>query len=330
MEAMSAVVSDDDRFEVMSVDNAKKALKVLERYHLDVVVADMANSDAGALAWLEQVRLAQPAVIVMPVVESNSYLDLASFRGMKRLRKPLSDQKIAAEITEALAKESKIAISGTHIGYFLQFVSSDNKTCAVTVKSEGSIGVLYFDKGNLVDATAPGLEGEEAAINIMAWEDEPDMQLRSLYLSPKPTISVSLDSIVMESVMLKDSGQVAIHKVVERFDGIYDSEELRVFLGNLEWVDSLVVLDRNGRFVTQSGGGDKIAPLAAFTIKQAYKLGANLRWGSTRMLTITHASGDRVAMMIGKELAVGMVVNRKKFTRAGPKSVWPVVRDAII
>jgi hypothetical protein len=61
---------------------------------------------------------------------------------------------------------------GLSVGSFIQLISMDQQTCLVEVHhSENKRGIFYFIEGDLYNAKCGDLEGEEAAIEMISWEE---------------------------------------------------------------------------------------------------------------------------------------------------------------
>jgi twitching motility two-component system response regulator PilG len=94
-------------------------------------------------------------------------------------------------------------MNGIAIDSFVQLIESEEKTCTAKVASTDRCGYLYFDKGLLVDAQLREMRGEQAALEILGWQN---VQIEVLY-SAKPmqkTIRRSLKQLLLESVRMKD------------------------------------------------------------------------------------------------------------------------------
>jgi hypothetical protein len=72
---------------------------------------------------------------------------------------------------EELKVAPKVGLSGIGLPSFLQFIEMEKKTCTLNVKSQGKQGSLYFIKGVLQDAETDLLKGDDAAYEVMCWDD---------------------------------------------------------------------------------------------------------------------------------------------------------------
>jgi hypothetical protein len=84
----------------------------------------------------------------------------------------------------------------------------ESKTCTLTVTaSQGKkTGSLYFLEGTMIDAQTQDLEGEDAAYEIVSWEDTKIKIVNTLRKEEKK-ISQPLMNILMEGAKLKDENE---------------------------------------------------------------------------------------------------------------------------
>ncbi len=62
-------------------------------------------------------------------------------------------------------------ISGFTLANFLQLINLEQKTCTLKVKSNHKIGYLHLIDGELVNAEADAMDGEQAATRIISWKN---------------------------------------------------------------------------------------------------------------------------------------------------------------
>jgi hypothetical protein len=63
-----------------------------------------------------------------------------------------------------------LPLVGLSLGSFLQAMSMDQQTCVLEICRDGDRGSFYFVQGTLHDAACSGLDGEEAALELISWE----------------------------------------------------------------------------------------------------------------------------------------------------------------
>src|SRR4030042_6301649 len=87
------------------------------------------------------------------------------------LNKPINLNALVDRILVGLEDSSKGYLNGFSLANFLQAVEVEQKTMSIMVNSKGQIGYLHVVDGDLINAETDNLKGEEAAIEIISWED---------------------------------------------------------------------------------------------------------------------------------------------------------------
>ena len=94
-------------------------------------------------------------------------------------------------------------MKGISLPSFLQVVELERQTCSVEVKSQGKRGYLQFQGGVLVHALAGGAKGEDAAYDILAWDD-PEVDVDTQPHAVEPSIDASVTALLLETSRRKD------------------------------------------------------------------------------------------------------------------------------
>ena len=94
-------------------------------------------------------------------------------------------------------------MKGISLPSFLQVVELERQTCSVEVKSQGKRGYLQFHGGVLVHALAGSEKGENAAYDILAWDD-PEVDVDTQPSAVEPSIDASVTALLLETSRRKD------------------------------------------------------------------------------------------------------------------------------
>jgi len=281
-------------FEVLTALNGKEALKVLDSTGVDLVVTDLRMPKMDGFELLAHMSGQYPAipVIVMtaygtPAIEERLQ-DMGTFH---YLEKPLEFNVLADMIFDALeAGSSPDRIHGVSLAAFLQLLEMENKTCTLTVKSRGREGHLYFVKGVLMQAEVGKVKGEEAALDIVTW-DNVAMEIQYTCTVKKKSIGSPLAEILMEGFRIKDEkaekesvGEKEEKMDVKKLNGIITS--LAEDLG-----DALLTTDIWAVADGQSIAGYKSNPKAAALFNRMGKLLDNALQGGKLSGIDTHYDG---------------------------------------
>jgi len=201
-----------EEFSVITAENGKKAVSVLKTTPIDLVVTDLKMPVMDGFELLAYMSKNHPKVPVMvmtafgnPEVEAK----LKALGVLQYMEKPLDFQDLANKVRENLAEGSGGYIHGITLPGFLQLVELEQKTCTLKIESQGKVGHLYFVKGDLVDAETEEERGENAAYEIISW-DNASIEMAPGSKRRKKNIDSSLSYILVEGHRLKDekaSGQ---------------------------------------------------------------------------------------------------------------------------
>jgi hypothetical protein len=87
-------------------------------------------------------------------------------------------------------------------------IDIEGKICTLTVRSHGNVGYLYFCEGELIAAETNGQKGEQAALNIISWNNS-IIEISDVCQKNKREIEKPLMQILMESARIKDEETIA-------------------------------------------------------------------------------------------------------------------------
>jgi len=91
---------------------------------------------------------------------------------------------------------------GISVDSFLQMVESEQKTCTLRVTYQGKTGYLYIRNGELIAAEADSLSKEEAACEIIGW-DEPVIDIKDTVPEKEKEIFQPLMAVLMGGFHLR-------------------------------------------------------------------------------------------------------------------------------
>lgn len=165
------------RLQILTAENGREALDILDRNRLDLVVTDLRMPVMDGIQLLSVMSESFPEVphIVMTAF-GTPLLDklLLQVGALNILEKPFDIEALEQAICKALDahEERSHSLSGLSLSSFLQMVAMEEKTVHVKVfHPSGRNGSLFFRLGELIDAEADRLTGDAAALEMLAWED---------------------------------------------------------------------------------------------------------------------------------------------------------------
>ena len=94
-------------------------------------------------------------------------------------------------------------LHGFTLANFLQYVEMDEKSWTLKILSREQSGFLHFQDGILLDAQIDGKSGDEAALEILSW-DQVDINVEGDCSAKKSKISLPLRYLLIEANRLRD------------------------------------------------------------------------------------------------------------------------------
>ena len=193
-------------FDVVTAENGKKALEILDSRPIDAVMTDLKMPVMDGFQLLAQMTKSHPQVpvIVMtafgtPEIEER----ISVFDAFRYMEKPIDFEALADQIRAALAQTSEGHIQGITLFSFLQLLEMEKKTCLLKIKSKTRQGLLHILKGEIINASYNEFEGEEAAYQIVCWENA-EVEILAARKNIKKSIEIPLSMLLMEAARLRD------------------------------------------------------------------------------------------------------------------------------
>jgi len=224
--------SYSDKFNVLIAFNGKEAVKILNSTKIDLVVTDLKMPEMDGfqlLAYLTRHFPDIPIIVITAFGTPDMEAKLLTMGATQYLEKPLDLDVLADNILQHIDREDPQGhIRGVNIGMFLQFLELESKTCTLTVTSRENIGSLYFLEGKLINAKTGTSEGEQAAYEIIGW-DETEIEINYSCTNKTKSITSPLSFVLMESCKIKDEEleqfeEQKTENIEEK--GIYNIEEI--------------------------------------------------------------------------------------------------------
>ncbi len=216
---------------VVCASDGVEAIAALKQMTISVLVTDLKMPKADGLELLAYVNDNHPD---LPCIVMTSYMqDRKAFNGLVRALQPDINDLITTDTFHFFHKPFKTdalvdtvfqileyitlggSIHGISVASFIQMIEMEQKTCQVEVqapkksKLDSKRGVLFFKNGTLYNALYDNLEGEEAAIKIIA-TDNLKISIHNSY-SDKMTgrkIKAKAIGLIMEAMRRKDEAKI--------------------------------------------------------------------------------------------------------------------------
>jgi CheY-like chemotaxis protein/GAF domain-containing protein len=198
-----------DQFKVLTANNGKEAIDILESNVVDFVITDLNMPILDGIELLAHMSANYPTTpaIAMTAFSTPEVEEKLERMGTLRIMdKPVDLDVLAHTVLEGLARSYQGGtLTCISVSNFLQLINMEEKTCLVEVHSDGQKrGFLYFQQGELFDATFGDLKGEAACYEMIAW-DNVQLYLKDLpQKKTKRRIKKKILSLVLEGLRLKD------------------------------------------------------------------------------------------------------------------------------
>ncbi len=210
---------DNDKFELITVNSGQEAINVLNQLPVDLVISDVRMPEISGLDLLVRIRETYPStkVVIMTAYGSSDVQKEANERGcFKYIEKPFEINELRQLILDALKDEKGFrgTVADFQLSDIIQLNCLGRLTSALHIQHDGEEGYIYFQDGNIVHAETKNLEGEKAFYYIMSWDGGEFKVLRN-QLAPRETIQKGWQSLLLESLRIKDESSDLAKKEIE-------------------------------------------------------------------------------------------------------------------
>jgi CheY-like chemotaxis protein/predicted regulator of Ras-like GTPase activity (Roadblock/LC7/MglB family) len=205
------LAKDKDKYELLAVNSAKEALKVLNKVPAELVISDIRMPEMSGLDLLLEIRQNYPStkVIIMTAYGSHEVQQQANERGcFKYIEKPFEIQELRQMILNIVEDKKGFEgrISDLNLSDLIQMNCLGRLTNALHVKKEAHVGVIYFEDGNIVHASVDDLKGEEAFYEILSWEGG-SFSIEKGVKAPEDTIVKGWQTLLLEALKRADESR---------------------------------------------------------------------------------------------------------------------------
>lgn len=199
----------DETFSVLTAVDGLDAIDRLKEHTVSIVVTDlkMPRMDGFSLLTFIMEHYPEIPVLIMTGYSTPEMERSAWEKGaVGYISKPFMINALAERIVTTLRREADGGtLHSISSGMFLQLVEMEEKTCTIRLvsKASGELGILFFREGELLDARADGLRGEDAAYEIFSWE-QVSLSIQNSCQQKEKRIHRDLQAILLEAMRRKD------------------------------------------------------------------------------------------------------------------------------
>ncbi|WP_419663999.1 response regulator receiver protein [Desulfosarcina variabilis str. Montpellier] len=200
--------------QVSTAENGRKALEQIQINDASLVITDLMMPVMDGFELITQLMAHYPDIPVL-VITGNPIPEKEQRRfkegSLVVLSKPFKVETLCDHVTQILKNYTDGGIlHNTAPSMFLQLVELEAKTCTIRVleNQSGKQGVLFFSKGQLLDARMAQLQGEEAARQIAAW-DTTSLVIQNKCPVKTARIQKSVSALLLDAARIKDEANDA-------------------------------------------------------------------------------------------------------------------------
>ena len=191
---------------ILTAHNGIEATSLMNERGVDLVLTDLRMPEMDGFALVAWMNNSVPDV---PVFTMSGYdigeaaAKLQGLGGIECFAKPLDARAVLTRLSDALSQSVRGHVQNVSLASFLQLLEMERKSCTLTITCDDKRGVLSIQKGVLVGAHTGELQGQSAAIAIIAWP-YPSIAI-SRQVAPNPVaIQAPLGFILMEAMRVQD------------------------------------------------------------------------------------------------------------------------------
>lgn len=199
-------LSDQPGYRIETALNGQEALNILSKHKIDLLVTDLKMPVMDGFSLLAHMSGNYPGIPVIVMTAFGTQEIEERFKKIENfhyLEKPLDLDILAETINQALDCGDRSFIRGINLATFLQLIQLEKKTCTLKIKSQSEIGYLYIEKGELIAAETDNLVDEEAACQVVCWQD-PEIEMESVCRKKNKGIKTSIERLLLEAFRLED------------------------------------------------------------------------------------------------------------------------------
>ncbi len=210
---------DKNKYELIAVNSAIEALKILEKLPIELVISDIRMPEMSGLDLLLEIRQTYPStkVIIMTAYGSHEIQQQANERGcFKYIEKPFEIQDLRQMILNIVEEKRGFEgkISDLNLSDLIQMNCLGRLTNALHVKKDAYVGVIYFEDGNIIHSEVGDLKGEEAFYQILSWEGG-SFSIEKGVKASEQTIVKGWQTLLLEALKRADESRSSHFKEFE-------------------------------------------------------------------------------------------------------------------
>jgi CheY-like chemotaxis protein len=335
-----------EQFQVLTAQNGEQAVEILNKESVDLVITDLRMPVMDGFELLLNMQKnfsAIPTIVMSSFITSEVREKLKPLGIVRLIEKPVhlparqTSEAIHALENDIIEMLSEVShgepLVGLSVSSFLQVLSMDQQTCILYVENKKTKqkGFLYVISGELSDAECGHIPAEEAALEMIAW-DEVNLKFKTKSkINRTKKINMGLMSLLMEASRLKDEkgraqeigDEEESHKQEETAEEkqLHDKQQIKVsavqpdvtdiknMLDKIAGVNEYAIFDENDNLHghrPESGLAMKIMPSVYFS--SAKEIDPLVGTGPLMYIIINRKGGSRYFLFCFKNYYIAVLL----------------------
>jgi CheY-like chemotaxis protein len=199
---------------VLTASSGAAATQLMREQSVDLLLTELQMPQMDGfelLGWVNE-HFPETAVFAMSKDKTNGRQQELNVLGVSdRFAKPVDPQAVVTRLCEDINHSVRGVVHNVSLASFLQLLEMERKSCTLLVNCSDRDGALVIDKGVLVGALAGELQGQAAAIAIVAWPS-PSIVISRRSVPTGTPIKSSLGFILIEAMRIQDENALRAEK----------------------------------------------------------------------------------------------------------------------
>lgn len=324
-------------FNVQGATHGGEAIDLYQSKGFDLVLTDLKMPDTDGLEVLTAIRQHDPrasVVIFTAYGTKENVVEALRLGAREFLEKPLDTRTLVATVRRILEQGRDGVVRGNlasmSLPGIIQVNCTERNQALMRIRHHGQEGRLFFADGNIVHAELGAKRGEEAAYEILEWE-EGDFELEKDIAPPERTIDINWSGLLLEGMRRLDersaeldaadqmregeaeigaAGDDAAHEKGVRGDML---KELAKALRQIDSVDGIVITARDGIVLDhnlEEGDPERHGAVAVFLGNAASLAGETLELGRFGWGTVS-TGGKTMLVLEQPDFYVGLLLHER-------------------
>lgn len=191
---------------IVTARSGGTATRRLRERTIDLMLANLQLPDMDGLellAWAHEHSPETELFAMSTQRDVDTDARLGELGASDYFAKPFDEQLVFARLVDAINQSVRGTLHNVSLASFLQLLEMERKSCTLDVVCNERSGLLVVSKGVLVSARTGGLQGEAAAIAVVAWPT-PSIAISRRAEPVGLAIQSSLGFILIEAMRLQD------------------------------------------------------------------------------------------------------------------------------